>query len=90
MKFRAKKEPFIESYYSEDARSALSPSAWWKLFDIPEPILKVVLAILSCAPSTADLERVFSAFQWVHSKERNRMGTAKAAKLVFILKTLNS
>ena len=65
------------------------PSDWWKLARVPEEISKICRKILACSPSTGSLERLFSTFGWVHSKERNRLGTEKAGKMVFCMKVLN-
>ena len=46
--------------------------------------------ILGGVVSSAGIERIFSTFGFVHSKVRNRLGTAKAGKLVFIYKLLNT
>ena len=46
--------------------------------------------ILGGVASSAGLERKLLTFGFVHSKVRNRLGTAKAGKLVFIYKLLNT
>jgi len=38
---------------------------------------------------SSGIERLFSAFDLVHTKLKNRLGTEKASKLVTILKALN-
>ena len=88
-KFHVSSGPFNSVYMSSSTRNSMSPSDWWMLFDVSDEIKQQIRAILNCSPSTANLERVFSSFKWVQSKERNRLGIEKAAKLVFILKTLN-
>ena len=47
-------------------------------------------SLMSAVSSSAGVERVFSTFGLVHSKIRNRLGTEKAGKLVFIFKLLNT
>ena len=86
-KFRIKASPFSENYYA--VANAIAPCDWWKLFDIDGTLLAIIQAILACIASTAPIERLFSTFGWVQSKQRNRLGTEKAAKLVFCFKILN-
>lgn len=43
----------------------------------------------TASASSAGIERLFSAFDLVHTKLRNRLGVEKTAKLVAILKALN-
>ena len=88
-KFRVRSPPFDSPYMSEATRKSMMPADWWKLLDVEKDVLETIQCILSCSPSTADLERIFSTYSWVHSKERNRLGVEKSAKLVFVLKTLN-
>ena len=64
-KFRTKSLTFIDTYYG--SANPVHPADWWKLFDLEQPILDMVRSILSCCPSTAPLERLFSAFGWVMS-----------------------
>ena len=46
--------------------------------------------LFTARASSAGIERVFSTFGLVHSKLRNRLGTQKAGKLVFMYKVLNT
>lgn len=91
-RFRAKCPPFIESFFSSNVATAVHPAEWWNLpeFELNAQLKEVVVSLLSCSPTTADIERLFSTFGWIHSKERNRLGIEKASKLVFCLKVLNS
>jgi len=88
--FRGQTAPFLSAYFSEATTSRLSAFDWWKSFraDIPEDALKIVNQFMTASSSTAGLERLFSAFGIVHSDLRNRLGTEKAAKLVFLLGAL--
>ena len=58
--------------------------------DIPQSVKDIIIGLLSCSPSTASLERLFSSYGWIHSEIRNRLGNEKAAKLLFIFKVLNN
>ena len=53
-------------------------------------ILSSVRQLMSAVASSSGVERVFSSYGLVHSKLRNRLGTEKAAKLVFLFKTMNA
>ena len=44
---------------------------------------------LTAVASSAGVERIFPTFGYIHSNIRNRLGIAKAAKLVFIYRMLN-
>ena len=87
--FRAKASPFIKSYY--EVAQQINPHDWWSLAaDIPQSVKDIIIGLLSCSPSTASLERLFSSYGWIHSEIRNRLGNEKAAKLLFIFKVLNN
>lgn len=43
-----------------------------------------MMAISSCPPSSAGIERLFSSMALIHTKQRNRLGNEKAAKLVHV------
>jgi hypothetical protein len=53
------------------------------------PIISVAKQLLTATGSSAGVKRVFASFGLVHSKLRNRLGIAKAGKLVFLFKLLN-
>ena len=87
--FRAKASPFIKSYY--EVAQQINPHDWWSLAaDIPQSVKDIIIGLLSCSPSTASLERLFSSYGWIHSEIRNRPKSEKAAKLLFIFKVLNN
>lgn len=77
------------------------PLEWWKLLNLnttdprwlnwtgKEQFKSVCEQLLSAVASTAGLERIFSTFGLVQSKIRNRLGTEKAHKLVYMFKNLN-
>ena len=68
--------PFDSPYMSEATRKSMMPADWWKLLDVKKDVLDTIQCILSCSPSTADLERIFSTYSSVHSKERNHSTSA--------------
>ena len=47
-----------------------------------DKFIQLVKCLLCSVASSSDVERAFSTFGLVHSKLRNRLGVAKAAKLV--------
>ena len=55
-----------------------------------DKIMNTVAQTLGASASSAGVERIFSTFGFIHSKIRNRLGTEKAGKLVFIYKLLNA
>ncbi|CAH2090930.1 unnamed protein product [Euphydryas editha] len=77
------------------------PLDWWKLLNLnttdvrweqwehKKRFLNMCEQLLTAVASTAGLERTFSSFGLVQSKLRNRLGTEKANKLVYLLKRLN-
>ena len=91
MKFRGKSHPFLEFEFSSEVSAVLSPVQWWRSHrdDIDSQTLATILQFLTAVASSAGVERVFSSYGLVHSKLRNRLGTEKAAKLVFLFKAIN-
>lgn len=92
IKFLAKSEPFNDIMFQDDILKSVKPIDWWKSqrnADIIEKELPIITQLLCAAASSASVERIFSTFGLVHSKLRNRLGTEKAAKLVFLYKYYN-
>ena len=54
-----------------------------------EDFILLIKCLLCSVASSSDVERAFSTFDLVQSKLRNRLGVAKAGKLVFIYRVLN-
>src|SRR5678815_1944992 len=85
---RANSPPFHKSYLFDDSLlSAVTLSFWYRSLKekLDEKVIYKIVSILSATSSNANVERVFSTFRLVHSNIRNRLGTAKAGKLVFFL-----
>ena len=53
-------------------------------------VISAAQQLLSAVAFSSGGERGFSKFGLVDSKLRNRLGTEKAAKLVFLFKTMNA
>ena len=49
---------------------------------LPSDFCRFFGSLLSCPPSSASIERLFSTFGIVWTKLRNRLGNEKAGKLV--------
>lgn len=89
---KAKQPPFDKSYLFESSLlSSVTPIAWWRSLKgkVDMENISIITGILTASSSNASVERVFSKFGLVHSKLRNKLGTAKAGKLVFLYKVLN-
>ena len=82
--------PFPPAYFSESAKST-QPTVWWKgvcMYNVPQSFAELAIQLLSAPASSASIERVFSSFGAIHNKVRNRLGNAKASKLVFCYRML--
>lgn len=92
IQFLAKSNPFIDIMFDEEILKTSRALNWWKSqqnVDAIQKVLPTIKQLLSATASSASVERVFSTFGLVHSKLRNRLGTEKAAKLVFLYKYYN-
>lgn len=95
------KSAMFPSYLFEQQFNQTPPLEWWLLVDMntkdprwvcwedKKKFMALCEQLLTAVASTAGLERIFSSFGLVHSKLRNRLGTKKAHKLVYMFKTLN-
>lgn len=92
MKFQAKSPPFQAFKFTESVTKTLTAIEWWDSHTamLDSDILLSVRQLLTAVASSSGVERVFSSYGLVHTKLRNRLGTEKAAKLVFLFKTMNS
>lgn len=91
IKYNAQCPPFSQYLFTPDAFRELKPIVWW--ISLPNKIhpstLQLAKQLHGAVVSSAGLERLFSSFGYVHSKTRNRLGVAKAAKLVSTFRLLN-
>lgn len=90
--YQAKAKPFMDYMFTPTLVNSVAPLAWWKSLSerLDDKALSIIYKILGASASSAGIERVFSTFGFIHSKIRNRLGTEKAGKLVFVFKLLNS
>ena len=80
----------IHAYLSQKpVDSSESPYIYWERNKLLFPTLAATAAKFLCAPSTSvDSERLFSAASNIMDKKRNRLGGARAEKLIFLKKNL--
>ena len=91
VKFWARSAPF-KAYMFEDSYLVEASSVeWWMAMEgrFNEDFIQLIKCLLCSVASSSDVERAFSTFGLVHSKLRNRLGVAKAVKLVSIYRVLN-
>ena len=89
----AKSKPFKPFMFTEELIQTISPITWWYSQSShldSKTMITLCRQILGGVASSAGIGRIFSTFGFVHSKVRNRLGIAKAGKLVFIHKLLNT
>lgn len=94
IKFQAKSVPFRETLFSPQVTAKVSAYEWWRsqkndLDKYDNQMFPIIEQLFTAQASSASVERIFSSFGIVQSKLRNRLGTEKAAKLVFLFKILN-
>lgn len=89
VQFEAKVGPFRPERFQADVIE-LPAAHWWKACRLPDGIAHdFIKSLMTAVAASAGVERVFSSYGIVHSKLRNRLGTEKAGKLVFVFKTMN-
>ena len=74
-----------------DTATNMNPVTWWKALknaDISADFVALITKLLSSPASSASIERVFSSLGLIHTKVRNRLGNAKAARLAFCYRSL--
>lgn len=63
---------------------------WWQTYGRPWPHLRwFAMRLLSMVAAASACERNWSAYEWIHSKKRNRLGVTRAEKLVRSYATIN-
>lgn len=69
----------------------LKPMMYWNLmsFEYPE-LSKIAITYLSLPASSASLERVFSMWNYVHNKSRNRLSKKTSEDLIFVYHAIHS
>lgn len=95
VKFQSRSSPFQEALFTPQLTNEVAAYDWWKsqkteIEKISSNAFPAIEQLLTAKASSASVERIFSSFGLVHSKLRNRLGTEKASKLVFLFKVFNS
>ena len=66
-------------------RGGMPAHQWWLMHDGEYPELpKVAIRVTAMVSSAGACERVWSAFDFVHSKKRNRLDPDRAQDLVYV------
>jgi hypothetical protein len=82
--FRAKERQFGRPSAAKDAGS-MPAHQWWDMYGSAHPQLqKVALKVLSQPVSACSCERNWSAYDFIHSRRRNRLTANRARKLVHV------
>mgnify|MGYP000117808826 CR=1 FL=1 len=95
IKFQAKSSPpFHKAFFEPEVTKVVTAYDWWKshkseLDKFNDKVFPVIQQLFTAKASSASVERIFSSFGLVHSKLRNRLGTEKASKLVFLFRVFN-
>ncbi|GKA48864.1 reverse transcriptase domain-containing protein [Tanacetum coccineum] len=66
------------------------PANWWKSYGGSAPNLRTIaIRILTLTTSSSGCERIWSIFEGVHTKKRNRLEVAKMNNLVYVQANAN-
>lgn len=64
-------------------KNIVTPETFWGLVEERHPDLsKVASRLLKIPASSAQLERIFSNWSWIHSPKRNKLTTERSRKLI--------
>lgn len=94
-KFQGQLPPFPKSSFLPASTESMTDYEWWKMQASMFPNLvtaanmKNIEMLTTAVASSAGIERTFSKYGMIQSKLRNKLGSEKAAKLVFINQKLN-
>jgi hypothetical protein len=88
--FRARKGAFSGEAASAGARSML-PHRFWDCYGTACKVLRpIAVRLLAQCASASPCERNWSAYEFVHSRKRNRLGVQKAQQLVYVFQNLRT
>ena len=83
--YKSKEAAFSREFmWNKKALDKMAPKIWWTATAPKTELSSLAAKIVSLPPTSAAVERSFSAHSWIHSKKRNRLTNERAAKLVFI------
>ena len=75
--------------YLEASAVILDAHSWWQQFGSHAPELQhIAVRLLSQVSSACTCERIWSTFDFIHSRRRNRLHVDRATKLVYIFTNL--
>ena len=92
LNFRAQNVPFKSCMLRNELVKFVSPLTWWKSQKnhlLYSDSMKLYRQLLGVIRSTAGIARIFSIFDFVHSKVRNSLGIDNAGQVAFVYKLLN-
>lgn len=92
-KLQAKASPFPGRLFDGAIVHSMSPQVWYECIrgevgPSVDEFCRLAIRYLNMPASSAAIERVFSNFAHIQSKLRNRLGVAKAGKLVMCYRAL--
>ena len=82
---------YLKSMFLPNVTDVLSPSKWWKIMakaaekattPLNQEFSKYMAVLNSLPASSASVEHLFSTFEYLQNKVRNRLGNDKTEKLV--------
>lgn len=76
---------------AQKAAKRVQPHEWWQVYgDRLQPLGRVAMRLLAQIPSASACERNWSAYKFVHSEKRNRLGKKRARDLVNVFQNLRA
>lgn len=89
--YKAQAVPFQCFMFEKNILETVKPVDWWKsqADHLNQQTVDIANQLLTATASSAGVERVFSSFGLVQSTLRNRLGSERAGKLVFLFKLMN-
>lgn len=84
----------VGTFGSDEARKSavcMEPYKWWQMYGSSTPaLMQAAIKILSQTPTSSPCERNWSAYEWIHSKKRNKLVPARAEKLVYVFQNMRA
>jgi Protein of unknown function (DUF 659)/hAT family C-terminal dimerisation region len=90
--YKAEAVPFQRFMFEMNVLDTVKPVDWWKSLSdrLNKQTVDLASQLVTATASSAGVERVFSSFGLVQSTLRNRLGSERAGKLVFLFKLMNN
>jgi hypothetical protein len=78
-------------WFMETAAKQLPPHGWCEVYgEQLQPLAGIAMCLLAQVPSSSACERKLSAYNFVHSEERNRLRKKRARDLVNVFQNLRA